>query len=52
MKISQRVSKILSGHDFQTEIFQGALFCINVVGVMVLVHCASTDDVLYLYQVL
>ena len=44
MKISQRVSKLLSGHDFQTEIFQWAKFSKNVGGVMVLVLCTSYDN--------
>ena len=47
MKISQRVSKLLSGNDFQ-----GKQFSRNVGGVMVLVPCLSPDYALYLYQIL
>ena len=52
MKISKRVSKLLSGHDFQTEIFQGAQFRKNVGEVMVLVLSTSSENALYMYQVL
>ena len=41
----QGVSKLLSGHDFQIEIFQGAQFSKNIGGVMVLVLCTPSDSV-------
>ena len=37
-KISQRVSKLFSGHDFQ-KIYQGVSFRTNVGGVMIFVLC-------------
>ena len=37
VKISQRISKLLSRHDFYDDIFQGARFRKNVGGVMILV---------------
>ena len=47
MKISQRVSKLLSRHDFQ-----GKYFSRNVGEVMVLVISSSPDNAIYLYQIL
>ena len=52
MKISKRVSEVLSGHDFQQSIFQrGTNSVKHVGGVMVLVLCLLSDDALYLYKV-
>ena len=47
MKISLRVSRLLSGHDFQ-----GELFSRNVGGIVVLILCSSPDNAIYLYQIL
>ena len=51
VKISQRVSKFLSRHVFQTETFKGELFHKNVDGVMVIVLGTSPDGAFRLYQV-
>ena len=52
MKISIRVSEKLSGHDFKySNLHRGIILQINVGGVMVLVHCTLSDDVLNLYKV-
>ena len=51
MKISKRVSELLSGHDFQYSNFQRRISHKNVGRVMVLVLCTLSDDVLYLYKV-
>ena len=39
MKISVRVSELLSGHDFRTEIFKGLNSLNNAGGVTVIVFC-------------
>ena len=49
MKISRRVSKLLSRHNLQTEIFKKELFHKNIDGVMVLALCISYDGALCLY---
>ena len=49
MKISQRVSELLSGHDFYSEVFKWDNSVKTVL--MVLVLCMSFDDALYLHQV-
>ena len=51
MKITQQLSKLLSGHYFQTEIFKGHNSLKNVGRVMVLNLCTSSYDALYLYKV-
>ena len=54
-KLHENISKgfiVLSGHDIQTKIFQGAQFSKNVGGVMVFVLCTSSHNALYLYQIL
>ena len=51
VKIFQKVSELLSRHDFHSEIFKGHNSVKNVDGVMVLVVCMSFDGALYLYQV-
>ena len=50
VKISQRVSKFLSRHNFQTKIFQGEYFHKIVNGLMVLVLCTLPDGALYFYK--
>ena len=47
MKIPQQFSKLLSGHYFQTEIFNGHNSLKNVCRVMVLNFCTSPYDALY-----
>ena len=49
MKISKRVSELLSGHDFQYS--KGINSIKNVGRVIVLVLCTLSDDALYLYKV-
>ena len=49
MKISRKVSELLSGHDFPTKIFKDDSSVKNVGRVTVLVLCTSHDDALYLY---
>ena len=51
MNISQRVSELLIGHNFHSEIFKGASLHKNVSGVKVLILCTLSDDALYLYKV-
>ena len=51
MKISKRVSELLNGHDFHTQIFNGKNSVQNVDGDVVLVCFTSSDDVLYLNKV-
>ena len=52
MKISKRISEVLSGHDFQSSIFSKGINLVKNVGrVMVLVLCLLSDDALYLYKV-
>ena len=51
MKISQQLSKVLSGHYFQTEIFKGYNSLKNVGQVMVLNLCTSSYDALYLVYI-
>ena len=51
MKISMTVLKLQSGHDFETNIFKGALFCKNVAGVIVFILYTLPDASLYLYPV-
>ena len=51
MKISKRVSEVLSGHDFQVKFAKGNNLVNNVGGVMVSVLCTSSEDPLYLYKV-
>ena len=48
MKISQSVSKLLSGHDFQGKRIQKK----NAGGIMVPVLCSLPHNALYLYQIL
>ena len=48
MKISQRISEILSGQDIHTEISKGANSVKNVDGVTVFGVCTLSDRVLYL----
>ena len=48
MKISQRVSEILSGQDIHTEISKGTNSVKNVGGVAIFVLCTLSDRVLYL----
>ena len=50
VKISQRVSELLSGHDFHSEIFKGGLFRKNEGGVEVFILCISSEDTLYLFK--
>ena len=51
MKKSQQFSKLLSGHDFQTEIFKGHN-SLKIVGqVMVFNLCTSSYDALYLVYI-
>ena len=51
-KISQTVSQLLSRCHLHTEIFKGHNSVKNVDGAMILVLCTSSDNALYLYQVL
>ena len=51
MKKSQQFSKLLSGHDFQTEIFTGHNSLKNVGQVMVLNLSTSSYDALYLVYI-
>ena len=51
LKISRRILELLSGHDFPTKIYKGALFHKNIGGVLALVLCTSSNDALYLYHV-
>ena len=51
MKISQRVSELLNGHDFPCKIFKGALFCQNEGGSLVIVLCLLSDSALNSFQV-
>ena len=51
MKISQRVSELLSGHGFLTEILKGHKSVKNVGGVTVLNLSILPDNALYLYHV-
>ena len=51
VKISQQLSKLLSGHYFQTEIFKGHTSLKNVGRVMVLNLCTSSYDALYLVYI-
>ena len=49
MKISQRVSKLLSRHYIQTEFSKGNNSVKNVGGVLVLVPYVFFNDALYMY---
>ena len=51
MKISQRVSELLNGHNFPTKIFKGTNSVKKAGGVMVLYLCISFNGALYLHQV-
>ena len=51
MKLSRTVSKLLSGHNFYTEISKGNNSAKNVGGVTVVNLCTSSDHALHLYQV-
>ena len=51
MKISGQFSKLLSGHNFQTEIFKGHNSLKNVGRVIVLNLCTSSYDALYLVYI-
>ena len=51
MKISQRVSKLLSKHGFPTKIFKGHNSVKNVGEDTILNLCTLSDDALYLYEV-
>ena len=51
MKKSQQFSKLLSGHDFQTEIFKGHNSLKKVGQVMVLNLYTTSYDALYLVYV-
>ena len=51
MKISEKFSKLLSGHYFQTEMFKGHNSLKNVGPVMVLNLCTSSYDALYLVYI-
>ena len=51
MKISRKVSELLSRQDFHSDISEGAIFRKNVDGVTVLVLSILSDDALYLCQV-
>ena len=51
MKISKRVSEVLSGHDFQVKFAKGNNSLNNVGGVMVSVLCTGSENPLYLYKV-
>ena len=50
MKISLRVSELLSGHYFHSELFEGTLFCKNKGVIKVRILCTLSDDALCLYQ--
>ena len=50
-KISQQFSKLLNGHDFQTEIFKGHNSLKNVGQVMVPNLCTTSYDALYLVYI-
>ena len=47
MKISVTILKLKSGYDFETNNFKGALFCINVAEVTVLILYTFSDAALY-----
>ena len=51
MKISQQFSKLLSRHNFQTEIFKEHNSLKNVSGIKVLNLCTSSYDALYLVHI-
>ena len=51
MKISYKVTELLSGHDFHTKIYNGAKFHENIGRIMLLL-CKLSDNAFYLYQVL
>ena len=51
MKISHRVSELLSKHNFYSEISKGHNSIENVGGVKVLTLCTWSDDALYLYKI-
>ena len=51
MKKSQQFLKLLSGHDFQNEIFKGHNSLKNVGQVMVFNLCTSSYDALYLVYI-
>ena len=50
VKISQRVSLLLSGHDFATQIFKGHNFIKIEDGVTFLQLCTLPDGAVYIYQ--
>ena len=50
MKISKRMSELLSGHDFQYSNFQRRKNPQNVGDVIELVFCISSDDHLYFFK--
>ena len=51
MKKSQQFSKLLSGHNFQTEIIKGHNSLKTVGQVIVLNLCTSSYDALYLVYI-
>ena len=51
VKLSLMVSKLLSGHDFYTEITKGNNSAKNVGGATVVNLCMSSGHALYLCQV-
>ena len=51
MKILMTILKLYSEYDFETNNFNGALFCKNVAGVAVLIIYMSSDAAFYLYTV-
>ena len=51
MKKSQQLSTVLSGHDFQIEIFKGHNSVKNVGQVMVFNLCTTSYDALYLVYI-
>ena len=51
MKFSQRVSELLSGHDFTTYVSKGHTSVKNEDGLPVFNFCTLPDSALYLYQV-
>ena len=52
MKISYRVSELLSRHNFHGEFSKGNNSVKNVDEVKVLIHCILSDDALYVYIIL
>ena len=51
MKISQRVSELLSGHNLHTEIYKEACILENYRWSYFTFLCPSSGDALYLYKV-